>query len=94
MMTIDKLIVIAGAALFIAVLVSHCDAQAGPYVESGAFWHNTNYDDMGDTGHILLSLAVGMAFDSGFVIEAEHISDPDKHDTGINKIGGGFRYEW
>ena len=95
MLKSDKLVILAAALSFV-VLSRACvkSANAGPYVEVAAYWHDMEYDDIRDNVPILISIGGGYTFDSGFFIEAEHTSDPDRLDTGLNTIGGGFRYEW
>jgi len=43
---------------------------------------------------IVLELSGGYTWKSGWFIQATHYSNPEAADTGLNLIGGGYRYQW
>lgn len=73
-------------------------AEAGPYVQAGIYLHDSDFDEMKAHGNldfpVVLELSAGIEHKSGWFIQATHYSNPEAADTGLNMVGGGFRYKW
>ena len=73
-------------------------ADQGFYVQAGAYVHDSDFDEMEAHGNldfpIVLELTGGYQWDNGWFVKASHYSNPEAADTGLNLIGGGYRYTW
>lgn len=89
---------LAAAAAVAGVTIWGTTAEAGPFVQAGAYYHDGEFDELKISGNgdfpIILELSVGYNWEPGWYVKATHYSNPEAADTGLNYIGGGFRYEW
>jgi len=73
--------------------------QTGHYNEASRInRHDSDFDEMEAHGNldfpIVLELSGGYEWNNGWFLKATHYSNPEAADTGLNLIGGGYRYVW
>lgn len=82
----------------LAITTTDANADKGPFVQVGAYLHDSDFDEMSAHGNldfpIVLELSGGYQWKNGFFVQATHYSNPEAADTGLNMIGGGYRYVW
>lgn len=86
------------ALIGMTLLATAAAADQGFYVQAGAYIHDSDFDEMEAHGNldfpIVLELSGGYEWANGWFVKATHYSNPEAADTGLNMVGGGYRYVW